>query len=167
MIHRAHVEALDRTIIDIRDCDKIMVGITVMFAGDFRQTLPVVVRGTKVDIVKNCLKSSLLWKFVHTLKLSTDMRAYLGGGSTNFPLKLLLVGDGKVPYFENKIPIDQDLEEKKTSIDSLISKDIVEIENKDYQWKCAQSVRWLGNWLPCNVSRVRLPFFYYFLYLLL
>ncbi|GBP02221.1 hypothetical protein EVAR_87047_1 [Eumeta japonica] len=44
MIHRAHVEALDRTLRDIRNCDKIMGGITVMFAGDFRQTLPVIVR---------------------------------------------------------------------------------------------------------------------------
>lgn len=55
MIHRAHVEALDRTLRDIRNCDKIMGGITVMFTGDFRQTLPVIVRGTRADIVKSCL----------------------------------------------------------------------------------------------------------------
>lgn len=41
MIHKAHVMALDRTLRDIRMCNKIMggiTGITVMFAGDFRQT---------------------------------------------------------------------------------------------------------------------------------
>lgn len=89
MIHKAHVEALDRTLRDIRNCDKIIDGISVMFAGNFRQTLPVIVRGTKADIVKSCLKSSPLWKFVHILKLSTDMRAHLRGGSTNFPSTLL------------------------------------------------------------------------------
>ncbi|CAB3235853.1 unnamed protein product [Arctia plantaginis] len=143
MIHRAHVEALDRTLRDIRSCDKIMGGITVMFAGDFRQTLPVIVRGTRADIVKSCLKSSPLWKFVHTLKLSTNMRAHLGGGSTNFPSKLLLIGDGKVPHFENKIEIDRDLGERVTSIEDLISKvypDIVEIENKDYPWMCQRAI---------------------------
>ncbi|CAK1580049.1 unnamed protein product [Parnassius mnemosyne] len=58
-------------------------------------------------------------------------------------MKLLLIGDGKVPHFENKIPIDRDLGEKATSIESLISKvypDIVEIENKDYQWMCQRAI---------------------------
>ena len=54
MIHRAHVEALDRTLRDIRSSNKIMGGITVMFAGDFRQMLPVIVRGIRADIVKFC-----------------------------------------------------------------------------------------------------------------
>ena len=89
-----------------------MGGITVMFVGDFRQTLPMIVRGTRADIVKFCLKTSLIWKFVHTLKLSTNMRAHLGGDNTNFPSKLLLIGDGKIPHFENKIETDHDLDEK-------------------------------------------------------
>lgn len=59
MIHRARVEALDRTLRDIRISNKIMCGITVMFSGNFRQTLPVIVRGTRADIVKSCLKNHL------------------------------------------------------------------------------------------------------------
>lgn len=50
------------------------------------------------------------------------MRAYLGGGSTNFLSKLILIGDRKVPYFENKVEIDNELREKITSIEHLISK---------------------------------------------
>ena len=50
MIHRAHVEVLDRTLRDIRRSNKIMSGITVMFAGDFRQMLPVIVMVTSADI---------------------------------------------------------------------------------------------------------------------
>ncbi|GBP66856.1 ATP-dependent DNA helicase pif1 [Eumeta japonica] len=143
MIHRAHVEALDRTLRDIRNCDKIMGGITVMFAGDFRQTLPVIVRGTRADIVKACLKSSPLWKFVNILKLSTNMRAHLGGGSITFPSKLLSVGDGKIPHSNNKIEIDCDLGVKVGNIEELITKvypDISQIENKDHQWMCQRAI---------------------------
>jgi len=61
--------------------------ITVMFSGDFRQTLPVIVRGTRADSVKCCLKISPLRKFFHTLKLSNNMRAYFGGCSINFSSK--------------------------------------------------------------------------------
>ncbi|CAG4969265.1 unnamed protein product [Colias eurytheme] len=120
-----------------------MGGITVMFAGDFRQTLPVIVRGTRADIVKSCLKSSPLWKFVNILKLTTNMRAYMGGGSITFSSKLLLLGDGKVPHFENKIEIDRDLGERVSNIEDLISKvypEISEIENKDHEWMCKRAI---------------------------
>ena len=70
------------------------------------------------------------------------MRAHLGGGNTNFPSKFLLIGDQKIPHFENKIEIDHDLSEKVTSIEDLISKvypDVDQIENKDYQWMCQRA----------------------------
>ena len=88
MVNRARVEALDRTLRDIRISNKIIGGITVMFSGDFSQTLPVIVRGTWADILKPCLKTSPIWKFVHTLKLSTNMRAHLNGGNINFLSKV-------------------------------------------------------------------------------
>ncbi|XP_045500075.1 uncharacterized protein LOC123697576 [Colias croceus] len=40
MAHRKAVEAVDRTLRDIRQNDRPMGGITVLFCGDFRQTLP-------------------------------------------------------------------------------------------------------------------------------
>ena len=52
MIHKAHVEALDRTLRDIKNSNKIMGGITVIFTGNFRESLPVVVSGTR-DLLKN------------------------------------------------------------------------------------------------------------------
>ena len=39
-------EALDRTLKDLRNSNKAMGGVTMMFSGDFRQTSPVIVRGT-------------------------------------------------------------------------------------------------------------------------
>ncbi|XP_057341623.1 ATP-dependent DNA helicase pif1-like [Microplitis mediator] len=45
MAHKNAIEALNRTLKDIRNSDRIMGGITVVLASDFRQTLPVVPRG--------------------------------------------------------------------------------------------------------------------------
>ncbi|CAK1586444.1 unnamed protein product [Parnassius mnemosyne] len=45
MAHRKGVEAVDRTLRDIRQNDRLMGGITVLFCGDFRQTLPVYTMG--------------------------------------------------------------------------------------------------------------------------
>jgi hypothetical protein len=37
-------------------------GKLVIFAGDWRQVLPVVVRGGRAQVVNACLKSSVLWE---------------------------------------------------------------------------------------------------------
>lgn len=99
MSHRAHVEAVDRTLKDLRSSANVMGGITFVFAGDFRQTLPVVNRGTRADIMKACLKSSQLWTSVQHLYLRTNMRAHLHGNThSNFPQQLLKLGEGIFPF---------------------------------------------------------------------
>jgi ATP-dependent DNA helicase PIF1 len=60
MSHKGAFEALDRTIQDIKRNNRVMGGMTVLLAGDFRQTLPVIQRGSRADEVKACLKSSHL-----------------------------------------------------------------------------------------------------------
>ena len=52
MAHKGGIEVLDRTMQDIRCNKNLMGGVTVLMAGDFRQTLPVVPRGTRADEVK-------------------------------------------------------------------------------------------------------------------
>ncbi|XP_078523156.1 uncharacterized protein LOC144792149 [Lissotriton helveticus] len=64
MTHRAHIDTVNRTLQDIRNVNTIMGGVTFVFAGDFRQTLPVVPTGTRADILKACLKASQLWDCV-------------------------------------------------------------------------------------------------------
>ncbi|XP_046666603.1 uncharacterized protein LOC124358346 [Homalodisca vitripennis] len=44
-----------------------MGGVTLLMAGDFRQTLPVVPRGTRADEVKACVKRSVLWPKVQSV----------------------------------------------------------------------------------------------------
>lgn len=64
MSHRAHVEAVDRTLKDIKNSGNLMGGVTFVLAGDFRQTLPVITKGTRADVIKACLKSSPLWQSI-------------------------------------------------------------------------------------------------------
>ena len=57
MSHRGALDAVDRTLRDLKNTDTLMGGVTVVLAGDFRQTLPVIPRGTKADELKACLKA--------------------------------------------------------------------------------------------------------------
>ncbi|CAF1621204.1 unnamed protein product, partial [Didymodactylos carnosus] len=99
MSHRQALKALDRTLQDLRGNGKHMGGVVVLLAGDFRQTLPVIPKGTMADEIKACLKSSPLWKHVIPLGLKTNMRVHLQGDASagRFAQQLLILGDGKAP----------------------------------------------------------------------
>jgi hypothetical protein len=73
MAHRQTLDALDRTLQDLRRNEKRMGGVVILLAGDFRQTLPVISKGTMADELKACLKSSGLWKHVTSLGMKTNM----------------------------------------------------------------------------------------------
>ena len=98
MAHRRTSEALDRTLQDLRDDGKLMGGVVLLLAGDFRQTLPVIPKGTMADELKACLKTSYLWRHVHKLELKTNMRVHLQGdvAAGQFAQHLLRLGDGKI-----------------------------------------------------------------------
>ena len=76
----------------------------LLLGGDFRQTLPVVQRGTRAQIVEACIKSSSLWRHFKQLKLSTNMRT--GGAESQFTEFLLKVGDGRL---QNDVGLDEDI----------------------------------------------------------
>uniref|UniRef100_A0A0L8FW00 ATP-dependent DNA helicase n=1 Tax=Octopus bimaculoides TaxID=37653 RepID=A0A0L8FW00_OCTBM len=99
MSHKAAFEALDRTLQDFRNNKKIMGGVTLLMAGDFRQTLPVVPRGTRADELRACIKSSYIWQHVKQLTLTTNMRVHIHGDplAAQFSNKLLDIGNGKLP----------------------------------------------------------------------
>jgi hypothetical protein len=67
-------EAVDLTFKDIRNNDKPFGGIPIVFGGDFQQILPVVIKGTREEIVGQCLQRSRLWKDIKVLKLKENMR---------------------------------------------------------------------------------------------
>ena len=61
MAHKLGRQSLDRTLQDMKQNLTTMSGAAVFLCGDFRQTLPVIPRGSKADEINACLRSSLLW----------------------------------------------------------------------------------------------------------
>ena len=74
MMHKHAFEAVDRMFQDIMEVDEPFGGKVVLLAGDFRQTLPIIVKGTPGQIVSACLKRSKLWQHFELLRLQINMR---------------------------------------------------------------------------------------------
>ncbi|KAL8621834.1 hypothetical protein ACOMHN_046038 [Nucella lapillus] len=72
MAHKNALQALNMALQDIRDSPKLFGRVTLLLAGDFRQTLPIITGGTPADELDSCLKSSHLWVGVSTLHLNTN-----------------------------------------------------------------------------------------------
>ena len=93
------VEAVDKTMQDIRNDLRPFGGCTVVWGGDFKQILPVVIKGGREQIIGLCLQRSVLWKKVEVLHLTQNMR--LGGPDArqedkDFANWLLDVGNEKL-----------------------------------------------------------------------
>ena len=102
-----------------------MGGVTVLLAGDFRQTLPVIPKGTPADELAACLKSSVLWQHVEVLTLSTNMRVHLHGDEKagDFSRVLLDIGNGALPVNDHGlIPVRPDWAIAVNNIEELYSK---------------------------------------------
>jgi len=74
MQHRYVVEAVERTLRDIRNDNRPFGGVVVIFAGDFRQCPPVIPKGSRSQIVDACINNSSFWSKVVTLPLTINMR---------------------------------------------------------------------------------------------
>jgi ATP-dependent DNA helicase PIF1 len=113
MIHRHAFEAVDRTLRDImKAVDPLLEkepfgGKVIVFGGDFRQILPVVIKGGREDIVGSCLKRSILWRHVKIMKLKINMRLLRNANDPDafeqreFSEWLLKVGEGRIPIINN------------------------------------------------------------------
>ncbi|GFT41378.1 ATP-dependent DNA helicase [Trichonephila clavipes] len=77
MAHKKSLEALNRTLKDLRGNGQLFGGTLILLAGDFQQTLPVIPRSTLTDELNACLKSSVLWWYVEKVSLKTYMRVHL------------------------------------------------------------------------------------------
>jgi hypothetical protein len=139
MMKRQGVEALDKSLRDVKDRPELPFGgKTMVFGGDFRQVLPVVRRGSRAQVVGASLRMSYLWDFMRHLKLVRNMRAksdpwfaeYLlrvGGGSkeANGNDEIHLPRDICIPHTGE----DSDLD---TLIDSIFPKLNANMSSKDY-----------------------------------
>ena len=99
MAHRAAFEVVNKTISDIRANSLPIVGIPVVFCGDFRQILSVIRSGARANIIDASIKKSNQWSEVTVLSLTTNMRTKLTkDDNANMYSKVLIdIGDGKYP----------------------------------------------------------------------
>ncbi|XP_064648740.1 uncharacterized protein LOC135500954 [Lineus longissimus] len=121
MGHRYIFECIDRSLQDIRGNPSHFGGLTVVFAGDWKQILPVVRRGSRPQIVNACLKKSEIWQHVHMLNLTQNMRT--SSDEEDFAAYLMTIGNGLEsthPHVgPNKILIPDDLAINADSIQDL------------------------------------------------
>ena len=71
--------------------------------GDFRQILPVVLNGGKVEILATSLKESYLWSSVQRFKLIQRMRVNDSPEKKDFAKFLIQLGEGKISSHANKL----------------------------------------------------------------
>lgn len=122
MANRHSIETLDATLRDLCDPDLIFGGKIILFGGDFRQTLPIIVRGSRNATIDASLVKSTLWQNITKLKLVTNMRAREDAPFIEF---LLRIGEGREPnVYEDSIEIPPSMlipfVDPITSLDDLI-----------------------------------------------
>ncbi|KAG2627528.1 hypothetical protein PVAP13_3KG127728 [Panicum virgatum] len=151
MTKRQAVEALDKSLRDIMDRPELPFGgKIVVFGGDFRQVLPVVLKGSRAQIVNASLRRSYLWDWMRHLKLVRNMRAQsdpwfadyllrIGGGTeeVNGDGDVRLPDDICVPYTRDGKDLDRliecifpELNENMASKDYITSRAILSTRNE-------------------------------------
>ncbi|XP_050064765.1 ATP-dependent DNA helicase pif1-like [Aphis gossypii] len=88
------LKVVNRLLKDIMGSELPFGGKPVLFAGDFRQILPVVRRGTRSDIVRSSIKYNSLWRDMEQFSLTRNMRA---DNDVDFATWLLQLGSGQLP----------------------------------------------------------------------
>ncbi|PIA29092.1 hypothetical protein AQUCO_06300048v1 [Aquilegia coerulea] len=105
MQHKFCVEAVDHTLRDIREINEPFGGVTVVLGGDFKQTLRVITKGTRQEIVRACLTKSHLWSGVRLLTLVKNMR--LNSNDTeNVKFADYLIEIGTNPKEDVELPLE-------------------------------------------------------------
>ncbi|XP_071688102.1 uncharacterized protein [Rutidosis leptorrhynchoides] len=110
MTQRFAFEALDKTLPDILGAKddvnrlKLFGGMPILLGGDFRQILPVILKGKRQEVIHACINRSDLWHHcqLHTLSRIMRVNEYSADGAHDtqkhaFNKWVLDVGEAKVP----------------------------------------------------------------------
>lgn len=94
MANRAVLECVEETCRRVMDNDVPFGGKVVILLGDFRQTCPVIQRGTRVQVVDASIKSSPLWQHFKIFHLLVPIR---NAEDLLFATVVDAIGDGAGP----------------------------------------------------------------------
>ncbi len=109
--HRHCVEVVDRTLRDIMQRSYSPFGGKVfVFGGDFRQCAPMVSKGSRAAIISVALSRSVLWRQVHVLTLTENMRLCVDPFSRPYVEYLLRVGNGQEASIIDHFPPETNAE---------------------------------------------------------
>ncbi|XP_016164403.1 uncharacterized protein LOC107606914 [Arachis ipaensis] len=116
-----HFDRMLRDLMSVTDQHKIhqpFGGKVVVLGGDFRQILPMILKGSIHDILSSAINLSHLWSFCKILKLHTNMRLLISsldqheGEMKRFANWILDIGNeniGSVASDESEVEILNDL----------------------------------------------------------
>ncbi|XP_024871388.1 uncharacterized protein LOC112454320 [Temnothorax curvispinosus] len=85
--------AVDKLLKDLMKNSQPFGGKVILFAGDFRQNLPIVPHAHKAAIIESTVKYNPIWRNVNQVKLQQNMRT---GEEKKFASWLLELGEGKL-----------------------------------------------------------------------
>ena len=121
MQHRHVMETVDRSFRDLRDSDEPFGGLTVVFGGDFQQILPVIVKGSRAQVVGACIQRSFLWTSITVLHLQQNMRLNIRDeAEAHFAKWQLEVGQGKHTDEAYNISLPDHFRCRESTVASLI-----------------------------------------------
>ena len=122
MQHRYAAEAIDRLLQDIKGSDRLFGGVTVVFGGDFQQILPVIVKGSRPQIVGACIQRSSIWRHLQILNLTINMRLQAAQDPEEraFARWQLDVGHGRQTDKDGNINLPQWFHCPQNTVESLI-----------------------------------------------
>ncbi len=121
MQHRHIMDTVDRSFRDICNSDKPFGGHTFVFGGDFQQILPVIVHGSRAQIVGGCIQRSVLWRSITILHLHQNMHLNTHiQAEAEFARWQLEVGQGKHTDPQSNISLPAYFKCRENTVRSLI-----------------------------------------------
>lgn len=132
MLTKHGIRCIDKLLCEIMKNDKPFGGKVVVIGGDFRQTLPIVPRRSRVDIIEVYIKSSDLWRNFTKLSLTENMLSEGQSDHNNWLLNIVTGNTLNIPNAPiNSIKIPKHMITDKDIIDEIYGDDIMNMPIAD------------------------------------